>query len=245
MAISLPDQYLKKIPKRTLKLKKVPVKKTVQEEETEINEPTVTKETNTKIAEATTINESKKGNDNVNTKENSSLVDDVRKRGEHIEKRLVSAIKFLHDRGQFNIVLMGNGTGAIRTHTFIKSITPQINDAQLKKKLEKPIRASIIFNARNRLPTDNEDYQEWFFDPDIPILDIYTAGDTRNQEDAKIRKALGKNKKAVVHSQIKLTEMSYETSWGENRLSRRIRSFLDAYVQGIEVGNRSHKKEEK
>jgi hypothetical protein len=151
------------------------------------------------------------------------------------EQRLVSALQFLHGKGQFNIVIMGSGIGAIRSHKFIKSITPVITNKALKDKLEKPIRASIIFNARNQLPNKNEEYQDWFFDPEIPVLDIYTASDPRNRKEARARKILGKQEKAITHSQIKIAEITYEKSWGENQLSRRIRSFLDAFLQGIEI----------
>jgi len=48
---------------------------------------------------------------------------------------------------------------------------------------------------------------------------------------------MGKRKKAIAYKQIKITEISYEKSWQENQLSRRVRSFLDAYIQGIEIDN--------
>ncbi|MFT5117961.1 MAG: hypothetical protein ACI9NY_001494 [Kiritimatiellia bacterium] len=246
MAISLPDPHLQTVPKRTLDVKKIPIKKVMESTNADGDEPLeadlAAEKVSTETTEVVATKAPKNNDDDDNAKEAKNLLEDIVVRKSTIEKRLVSSMKFLHDRGQFNIVLMGNGAGAIRTHTFIKNITPRISDKKLRKKLEKPIRASIIFNGRNRLPTDNEDYQEWFFDPDIPVLDIYTAGDSRNQEAAKIRKALGKNESVATHSQVKLTEMSYETSWGENRLSRRIRSFLDAYVQGIEVSNRRQKR---
>jgi hypothetical protein len=158
------------------------------------------------------------------------------------ENRLTAALKFLHDKGQFNIVLMGNGTGAIRGHKLMESIVPIIDDEKLKKKIEKPIRGSIIFNARNTLPTENEPYTDWFFDPEIPILDIYLDTDIRNISDAKLRKALARKQKVITHRSVKLSNLSYEKSWQENQLSRRIRSFLVTYVQGIEVDNAKVKK---
>jgi hypothetical protein len=153
------------------------------------------------------------------------------------EKRLTAALQFLHSKGQFNIVLMGNGSGAIRGHKLMKSIVPIIDDERLKKKIEKPVRGSIIFNARNILPTEKKPYTDWFFDPEIPILDIYLGTDIRNIRDAKSRKALAKKQKVITHKSLKLSELSYEKSWKENQLSRRIRSFLSTYVQGIEVNN--------
>ncbi|MFT6221274.1 MAG: hypothetical protein ACJA0C_000675 [Candidatus Endobugula sp.] len=156
--------------------------------------------------------------------------------------RLTATLKFLHDKGQFNIVLMGSGTGAIRGHKLMKSIAPIIENKLLRKKIEKPIRGSIIFNARNTLPTESEPYTDWFFDTEIPILDIYLDTDLRNISDAKLRKALAKKQKVITHKSIKLSNLSYEKSWQENQLSRRIRSFLVTYVKGIEVDNAKIKK---
>jgi hypothetical protein len=155
--------------------------------------------------------------------------------------RLEAALQFLHDKGQFNVILMGSGVGAIRAHHFIKSITPIITDKKLKEKLEKPIQASIIFNARNRLPTDNNNFDAWFFDPEIPVLDIYTTHDIRNQKEAHIRKVLGKRKKVIKHDQIKIIHMNYEATWKENILSRRIRSFLEKNLKGIEINKDKNK----
>lgn len=211
MAISLPDLKSKPLPSRTF-----PVKSTINAD------------TENKQAIST-----EQENENSQTTNFSQQNDP-----EFIaEERLNSALKFLHDQGQFNIVLMGNGIGSIRAHDFLISITPEITDEKLKEKFEKPIRALIFFNARNKKYATDEAYDKWFFDPEIPVLDIFTRTDRRNLIDAKSRKILSKQKKAVQYSQVSLTRISQENNWGENRLSRRIRSFLDAYVKGIEIEN--------
>ena len=149
--------------------------------------------------------------------------------------RLNYALKFLHNKGQYNIVIMGSGAGAIRAHRFLKEITPKITDEALKDRFEKPIRALILYNARNRLPQQENEYREWFADPDIPVLDIYNSTDSRNSKSAKYRAILAKQSNAKAYRQVRINDMNYETAWGENRLSRRIRSFLDAYLQGVEI----------
>ncbi|MGS2717162.1 DUF3530 family protein [Eionea flava] len=244
MAIQLPDPLSKPLPKRTLAAKSIaqPTNRDIVNEGDEsegANDENSSDESTTSQA-----NPEKETAKNMQPTENNNPSPQATQDVEDIaEKRLTVAIKFLHDKGQFNIVLMGSGTSAIRGHKLMKEIVPVIDDARLKKKIEKPIRGSILFNAKNTLPTSSEVYKDWFFDPEIPILDIYTATNLQNQQDAKMRKVLSKKNKAIAYKQLKVSELSYEKSWKENRLSRRIRSFLDAYIQGIEVTNAKLKKQ--
>lgn len=221
LAISLPSAYKKPVPQRTF-----PVKAHINDEPTAGSEQNKTAQSsspspeNTEPPQQTTNTE----------KQSTASIENI------TEERMTAALKFLHDRGQFNVALMGSGVGAIRAHRFMKNITPQVEDKQLKEQLEKPIRALIVYNARNNMPTDTEHYKDWFFDPEIPFLDIYTTIDKRNQRDVKKRNIMAKKKKAD-YQRVRISEMSNEVAWGENRLSRRIRSFLDATVKGVEIDN--------
>ena len=151
-----------------------------------------------------------------------------------IEQRLSTALQFLHDRGQFNIVFVSHNSNAIYAHQFIKRLTPKLTDAGLKRQLEKPVRAMIIVNASNRLTAMQADYTEWFNDPELMVLDILTSQLLSHQHDSKKRKVLAKQNKVTTYKNVTLPPLS-TTSWGENLLSRRIRSFLDANVQGVQV----------
>lgn len=227
LAISLPSTFQNPMPKRSF-----PVKAHLKiEDENDDATKTETQQSQPKPAPAT--NNAPTGNPKAPSPQ---IIAATKTRENLTEERITAALKFLHDRGQFNVALMGAGVGAIRAHRFMKNITPQITDEKLKDKLEKPIRALVAYNARNRLPTDSDDYKDWFIDPEIPFLDIYTTTDKRNQQESRQRRIMAKKKKAI-YKRVKLSEMSHEVAWGENRLSRRIRSFLDAEVKGIEIDN--------
>lgn len=232
MAIHLPNPAHNPIPERTLAAKIITAKKNrdINDDNTEEKEGDETTKEEPKSKESAP----EEAPETTTSKKTTRSAQDIETMAEN---RLTAALKFLHDKGQFNIVLMGNGVGAIRAHRLMKGIIPIIDDEKLKKKIEKPIRGSIIFNAKNTLPKEDESYTDWFFDPDIPVLDVYMDTDIRNINDAKKRKTLAKRQKVVTHKQLKLSEISHETSWKENQLSRRIRSFLVTYVQGIEVTN--------
>ncbi len=236
LAVSLPPPDKLEKPKRTLpiKVKRMIVNKedntdegaseasveSVEEQATTASEPTST-------TSANAMEKDKK----TSVRTNKASAEDI------TEKRLESALRFLHDKGQFNLIILGNGSGAIRAHDFLDKITPKIDNPRLKAKLERPVRAMVIVNGRNQLPTMTDNYDGWFSDPEIPILDIFVPTGYRNKEDAAYRKVLAKRKKVIVYKQVRLTSLNTGKSWKENVLSRRVRSFLDTNAVGIEVKN--------
>jgi ribosomal protein L12E/L44/L45/RPP1/RPP2 len=230
LAISLPKPDLPPTPERTLPVKAKPAaqdnsensESEETEQSTENTEPKTTTVNNqtTGVLPSTTTQKQ--------TTQSAELIS---------ERRLESALRFLHDQGQFNLILLGSGSGAIRAHDFLDKITPKISNPKLKETFEKPVRAMIIVNGRNQLPTMDKLYKGWFSDPDIPVLDIFVETDYRNREEAKVRKVLARQKKVSIYKQVRMTELTHEKSWGENRLSRRVRSFLDTNAVGIEVKN--------
>lgn len=232
LAISLPTPDQPDIPQRTLppKVKKAPTK---TNSEDEADAKSSEQEKTAMISNDSQPNEAKDQSTKppVTDKANMPSAEMI------TEKRLEAALRFLHDQGQFNLIILGSGSGAIRAHSFIEKITPKIDNPRLKAKLERPIRAIVLINGRNRLPTMDESYQEWFNDPEIPVLDIFVQGDQRNLIDAKKRKVLARQAKVTTYKQVRLSSLNPEKSWNENGLSRRVRSFLDSNAVGIEVKN--------
>jgi len=241
LAISLPSPDERAIPKRTLPTKVKRFIKTESDDEDNvesIEDEKSSEQAKTEAIANDDIAERKTESVNNVVKEKIELPKEKENSAEIItEKRLEAALQFLHDQGQFNLIVLGNGSGAIRAHDFIEKITPKIDNPRLKEKLERPIRAMILVNGRNQLPTMKETYQNWFSDPEIPVLDIFFKGDYRNAADAKYRKTLARQKKALNYKQVRLSLLNSEKSWGENTLSRRVRSFLDTNAVGVEVKN--------
>jgi len=151
--------------------------------------------------------------------------------------RLHAAINYLHQQGQFNIVLMGSGVGALRSVCFLKDI-PKV-DATSQTRL---IRSLVMINARNRLPFDDRELHKCLETPDMPVLDIYTGRDDRNQAEAKERRKYAHRQRYETFQQIRLPELARNTMLGENRLSRRIRGFLEKHARGVKVDNAVIKK---
>lgn len=231
LAISLPSPDHRAVPDRTRPVKVKRVNKSEEQDESTSNEEQAKTEAIAETDSQKTEKPPAKKQENNVTKEEKISAELIS------EKRMEAALKFLHDKGQFNLIILGSGVGAIRAQDFIDKITPKVDNPRLKAKLERPIRAMIMVNGRNHLPTSDKSYQQWFNDPDIPVLDIFTAYDPRNRIDAEKRKTLAKQKKVATYKQVKFSELNFEKTQGENRLSKRVRSFLDSNAVGIEVKN--------
>jgi hypothetical protein len=237
LALSLPEPALSQTPKRTLAVKSLPSPKTEASADSK-EDPEDPKKSEAMVAEKTAAEKTDESKTNkpleVKTAAQEELPAKSSRLPEEItEQRLATALRFLHDKGQFNIVILGSGTGAIRANTFLNNTTPKIDNPDLGA--AKPFSGIILLNSRNRLPTMEQDYTEWFADPEIPVLDIFLSKDLRNFKAAKARKIVAKQKKVVLYKQVKLNHLTATSVAQENLLSRRIRSYLSANLEGIET----------
>ena len=124
---------------------------------------------------------------------------------------------------------------AIAAQNFIDKITPKVQNPELKNQLEKPVRAMVLVNSLNRLGAMEKEFEGWFGDKDMPILDIYFKQNIRSHHDAQKRRQLAKMRGVKLYQQVAINEVSGERSWGENKFSRRVRSFLNKNAAGVEV----------
>ncbi len=146
--------------------------------------------------------------------------------------RVEAAISYLHQQGQFNVVMMGEGIGALRAACFINSLPALESSTQARL-----IRALILVNASNRPPTGSERLYDCLKNAEIPMLDVFFDIDKQDKVEARKRLKHAKRNNLKTYQQIALPEMSYNTLQGENRLSRRIRGFLEVHARGVKVDN--------
>lgn len=151
--------------------------------------------------------------------------------------RLHASINYLHQQGQFNIVLMGSGMGALRSVCFLNDI-PKLNESTQSRL----IRSLVMIDARNRLPNDDRQLHKCLDTPEMPVLDVYVGQDDRNHSEAKERRKYAHRKNYEVYQQIRLPELARNTMLGENRLSRRVRGFLESHSRGVKIDNALIKK---
>lgn len=147
-------------------------------------------------------------------------------------QRLQASINFLHSKGQFNIVLLGNGIGATRAACFISS---EVNsDTAPQNRL---VRALVLVNARNQIRGSDMQLHHCLTTPKTPVLDVYTGLSQRDRLEAKQRLKSSNRNNYRVYQQIHLPEVAHNSMLGENRLTRRIRGFLESHARGVKVDN--------
>ncbi len=148
---------------------------------------------------------------------------------ERVSQRLQAAIAFLHSKGQFNIVLVGSGTGATRAGEYLRSLPPGSEANQ------RPIRALIMVNGRNHLPTGDANLVSCLTDSQLPVLDLYDNSNYRNQQEAATRKLHARRTRFAAYEQSQLAPLSASPEQLDNQLTRRIRGFLNKHARGVEL----------
>lgn len=150
--------------------------------------------------------------------------------------RIESAIEYLNNQGIYNIVLLGDGVGAARAGNFLGSL-PTADPQNPDQKIIKPVRAVVIINARNNSPRGDINLMSSLYDPEVATTDIYFGTHENDIFESHSRKKFASRNGFKVYQQIRLPELSHNTAQGENRLSRRIRGFLQKYAKGVKIDN--------
>ncbi len=154
------------------------------------------------------------------------------------DARLSAAIEFLNQLGQYNIVMVGHASGAIRATRFINSISGnQASDAAPSALaiMERPIRALIMVEARNRMDHGGERLVSFLNDTTLPVLDIYYGDHYLDVLEVRQRKKMIINKGITRYYQVQVLRPSKSDEMSENRLTRRIRGFLNRHAKGVEI----------
>ena len=140
---------------------------------------------------------------------------------EIVDARLAQAVQYLHGDGQFNLVLVAEGAGAVRA-------------ARLMEKMGfSGFRAVVLIDGRNQLQGETGDLLMAIAKMSVPMFDLYEGQHMADEKDVQSRKVAAKRagNDRYVSLQIPLYEPSQE------RLIKRVRGFLDAHAKGVKVDN--------
>ncbi len=153
------------------------------------------------------------------------------------EARLDAAIAFLNEQGQYNIVVVGQGVGAARAMRYIDNISDNKKMAKVKTrgKIQRPIRAVVLLQARNRIPATNDQLTRYFNDASLPILDLHYGDHFLDRTETKARAKAARAARIENYYQIKILRPTETDEGSENRLTRRIRGFLNKHAKGVEI----------
>jgi len=158
------------------------------------------------------------------------------------QTRITAAIKWLNEKGQFNIAILGDGIGAARASQFIA----HVNEENAGTDNINIIRGMIMLSPRHTIPPGEVSLLEYFNQPPMPTLDIYFGRQRYDLEAAQLRKHMARRAQFKVYQQVHLPETvaldsvnpySNNSQNGANRLTQRIRGFLQSHARGVKVDN--------
>lgn len=144
---------------------------------------------------------------------------------------ITAGVNYLHQQGVYNIAILGEGLGAAQAIHYADSIA-SINGASSQFA---PIRAVVMIDADNLLPDSEKSTLETLSMIGIPILDAYSHSDYQKQRLANERKRAAREKINRGYQQIRLPKTSVARQDVDNRMTKRIRGWLDKNVAELMV----------
>ncbi|WGO97813.1 alpha/beta hydrolase family protein [Saccharophagus degradans] len=157
-------------------------------------------------------------------------------------ERMKAAMSYLNKRGQYNIVILAHGVGASRSVQYLSQLStsrpnnlPSGGRSRATAIIDRPIRALIMVNARNGIEGADDNLTEYLTDRSLPVMDIFFGDHVLDATEPDQRKMAAKKNRIAHYHQSKLLEPSANWQEGENRLTRRVRGFLNKYAKGVEI----------
>ncbi len=153
--------------------------------------------------------------------------------------RIDTAVKYLHQKGQFNVIIAGEGLGAARISKFVDKKLGNTLKKDVGKVVDsvntRMVRTMILINARNQIPGETETLPNFLNYLSLPILDIYTHSHYLDQYEPKDRMARAKKNQLENYVQIPMRASDAAAFNKETLLIRRIRGFLEKHAKGVEL----------
>ncbi len=159
------------------------------------------------------------------------------------QERITAAIRWLNEQGQYNIAILGDGIGAIRASNFIA----QVNEENAASGNINIIRGMVMLSPKHSVPSGETSLMTFFKQAPMPTLDIYFGYQQHTLRAAQKRLHMARRAKFPQYQQLHLPEtVSLPTvnrfntgnrQVGANRLTQRIRGFLQKHARGVAVDN--------
>ena len=172
--------------------------------------------------------------DNANSQQNQGISNET-----IANSRIKSAIDFLQNKGQFNIIIIAYGASAVRAANFIGTIhkkkkTKTAMQPNAKAVIERPIRALVIVDTADTGDQTGKPLPQSLNDPGLPVLDVYFGNHYIDKKAASRRKQSAQREQMESYEQVRMLEPSIEIA-ESNRLARRVRGFLNKYAKGVKI----------
>ncbi|MCR8922310.1 alpha/beta hydrolase family protein [Dasania sp. GY-MA-18] len=145
---------------------------------------------------------------------------------EQAQQTIAAAISFFNSKGIYNMVLLGEGSSANRLINYASQISDK---TQLKQ-----IRGLALVDAKNQI--NQQPITALLPKLKFPVLDIYFSGDRQAQLFAQQRLRSTKPLPRGQYQQVRMPRMGLRPQQDEDKLSKRIRGWLNKTAAGFSVG---------
>lgn len=148
------------------------------------------------------------------------------------QRRLGLAYDYLRQQGLLNLVLLGEGHGALRALEFMNAL-PQLPPSQEGNRVAGPVAALVLINPQNRRQRATDlDLAKLLEKPGMPVLDIYYDDSSDAKKQAKRRRDYARRAGYQHYRQRSLPPLHSPLAGGENHLSKTVRGFLKRHAKG-------------
>lgn len=154
-----------------------------------------------------------------------------------IQRRITAATQYLHQQGQYNLVLLGEGAGAFwaleHLEQAVAPAAPTSTDATRKGIVERAIRALIMVDLQIPEPLVAKTSGGLLRHPQVPTLDLYTDWSPAARDAAAGRKQEAVKAAYETYIQKRLPPAAgVLDSKRETTLTKTLRGFLQQHAQG-------------
>jgi hypothetical protein len=148
-----------------------------------------------------------------------------------ITELVVAAILYLNQQGIYNIAILGEGLGGAQALEYVGGLKPK----NPSKKQFNSIRALVMINSENLLPGSENNPLEKLSTIKMPILDAFSNNDFRQQSQSDERKRSALQSANQSYHQVRLPLLAAWQENTDNRITKRIRGWLDKNVAGFMI----------
>ncbi|WP_101758198.1 DUF3530 family protein [Oceanicoccus sp. KOV_DT_Chl] len=150
---------------------------------------------------------------------------------EQTQQLITAGISQMNQRGIYNLAILGEGAGAAQALAYVAS-TPA---SQLNQNQSNQIRAVLLIDGSNQVPNSDLKVLAQLAEIKIPILDAFLSNNYQEQQQAAKRKQAARRHMNKLYQQIRLPQVSNFDPKEDNRITKRIRGWLDNNVAGFMV----------
>jgi hypothetical protein len=135
--------------------------------------------------------------------------------------RVAAALKYLADRREQNVVLLGFGTGATRA---AETVRRMVTDPAILK--PDPVTTLVLVGPQNKLNGLEQDLPKMLPATELPALDIILSSDPQALADAELRRRAVLHQRKRIYRRLELPPIAAAEKAQQSLMVRRVRAWL-------------------